>query len=234
MGDTISASPVPDKTVREFRDFVEWILDIDLSPKQEEGIRIILTEEWVENDRETMALVEANLATFRAVRDNSNERFRENWRKHNQPVFVAALEKHASSDLGTSLLGAFQAAHPTEARQATSEKLTAGQIASGVLGFAGAVALAAFANRQQAKQELNESVSRDKGNSITDSIGKVIDAGKQEVEDLRETDPMAAAIKELENQQRNRELIDSWTNTNYNIGRTINANMVGDSWRWRT
>jgi len=40
-------------------------------------------------------------------------------------------------------------------------------------------------------------------------------------------------MKELENQQRNQDLITSWTDTSYNIGRTINANMVGDSY-WRT
>lgn len=230
----MGSSAVPDSTALAFRDFVEWILEIDLSPQQETEIRRILAEEWAEDDRETIALVEANIATFKAVRTNSNERFRAAWREHNQPAFVAALEKHVSSDLGTSLLAAYRAAHRDATGENAPAKLSLGEIAMGVLGLAGAVALSALANREQTKRELHEAVSRDSGKGITDSIGEVIEAGKREVDELRETDPLAAAMKDLENQQRNQELINSWMQTNANIGAVINANMSGDNvtWRW--
>ena len=51
---------------------------------------------------------------------------------------------------------------------------------------------------------------------------------KRELDELRETDPAAAAMRDLENQRRNQELVNSWINTNANIGATIIDNMVVD------
>lgn len=221
---------VPDHTVLEFRDYVEWILDIDLTPTQEAEMREILDAEWAENDRETTALVEASIATFRNVMANPSEQFREEWRRDNQPAFVATLEKYASSDLGVSLLEAFRADNPY-ARDASS--LSASEIVMGVLGMAGAVALATLSAREDAKRELQETVESDGGKSISDRLGNIMDERQREIEALRETNPQAAVLKEIEYQRMNQDLITSWMNTQTNISGAINANMSGGSWGWR-
>lgn len=220
---------VPDHTVLEFRDYVEWILEIDLTPRQETQIHGILAEEWAEDDRETKALVEASIATFRTVMANTNEQFREKWRRENQPAFVAALEKYGSSDLGTSLLDAHRAAHPESKGDL---KLSTSEIVLGVLGLAGAVALAAISARESAKRELRSTVDSDSGKSMSDRIGNIMDDRRREVEGLRKTDPAKAALKELEYQQMNQDLINSWINTSANISTALNANIGGGSWGW--
>ena len=69
MSDSIKPSALPEGMIVEFRTFVEWILEVDLTTDQEEALRTVLTEEWAEDVYEFLDTRPYNGDTGAAERD---------------------------------------------------------------------------------------------------------------------------------------------------------------------
>lgn len=150
----------------DFREFVEWVLEIDLTEAQEERLHQMLQEEWEENDRETIELVQGSLATYRLVRGTSPD-LQKTWREENRKTFIASLRDNGE-EFGESLLNAYASEHSPHAQvsgtsgNASGKQATSGASALGLFGqILGGIALAALAYRAEKAQETREEIKRD-------------------------------------------------------------------------
>jgi hypothetical protein len=140
---TNGPSPLTEGIVEEFRLFVEWLLDVDLTKGQEDHLREMMIEQWAQSDKVSVELVEKSIAIFRELKE-ANEDTRNSWRKQFQPAFVVLLRKETDNPLASFLLDAYEKANPGLATNDQQQISTGARILGGLLGVIGPAVLSSL------------------------------------------------------------------------------------------
>lgn len=222
-------SGISEATISEFRAFVEWMLEIDLTPEQEASLANHLRAEWAEDDQDSITLVEANLATFRTVQGAEVHR-QERWRQQNRAAFIKILDEYGD-EFGDELVAVYRQAHSSPVNAAaplgatSGQEMSTGQAVMGVLGLIGGAALAALAKRAEATSQVRTEIESDGGDKVSRLMDDIMEAQRKEEEELMKTDPNLALQKKLQNQQNNAMMLSNWSRVNADISKHIIGNI---------
>jgi hypothetical protein len=190
-----------DATIKEFQEFVEWLLEMHLSDAREAELHQKMIA-WDEDDQRSKELVGEYVSAFREIEiQNSDVGLQESWRKENQPILLGLLrEEMPHNQVASLLIEEHESAHRTSEAPASSSSEVLVVAGVGLLGLLGAALLSNVIKKyREQPSPPNQGTMR--GNVLSE-MREIKKSQQAEEEELEKVSPELYALQQrMQNQQ---------------------------------